>query len=549
MCLPWFHQNIASHPEHLHHLVPKVVDNLHGDAAGRRLGERPGGVAVQGFPGFLVYLCLQRCPQRLVGIVGAEEVGVADEEALLVVVAVDEPAGDAVGAVAADLAGVGVEHVDAVDLDLDLSVLGVEEVDVRLAEDDEEVAFAGVLEVVGHVEVGVHARLEDRHAAEFAELRGVGVVVEGAGDQDVEVGVGRFANRRNEIGAGDGAELRADEDARPSLEAGVAVAFDVGSLGADEVAGPGSDAREGDTVLLVRLLHAGGFEVVEDHPGEVLLLPVPEIGFGDVVDKLVVLVDAEQAVRRKAFHGEGAGDADLLVVLTGLVVEVFVVGLGGGGGVDLLLPGDALLPPAAVQISGAGFPRIAGPAGHVLQRVLPAQLLVQHAQRCGFLGVRASGLELVPRLGGLGGPGVARLAGNLPFFIGAVERGVQLRPQRLQGFLELLPDHVDLGVVGDGLQGDVGDALVHEALADVVVRGRFRGGLAGNPGFLDLAVAAVGEQVVGVAGPHDAGAGQREGDAGGVDGDPAAAPLLGDVRGGAGAAGRVENEVAGVGGH
>ena len=95
----------------------------------------------------------------------------------------------------------------------------------------------------------------------------------------------------------------------------------------------------------------------------------------------------------------------------------------------------------------------------------------------------------------------------------------------------------------------MGDPLVHEALADVVVRGRFRGGLAGNLGFLDLAGAAVGQQVVGIAGAHDAGAGEREGDAGGVDGDPAAAPLLGDVRGGAGAAGGVEDEVAGVGGH
>ena len=47
-------------------------------------------------------------------------------------------------------------------------------------------AFAGVLEIVGHVEVGVHACLEDGNAAQFAELRGVGVVVEGTGDQDVE---------------------------------------------------------------------------------------------------------------------------------------------------------------------------------------------------------------------------------------------------------------------------------------------------------------------------------------------------------------------------
>ena len=48
----------------------------------------------------------------------------ADEEAFLVVVGVDEPGGDAVGVVGADVAGVGVEHVDAVDLDLDLAVLG-----------------------------------------------------------------------------------------------------------------------------------------------------------------------------------------------------------------------------------------------------------------------------------------------------------------------------------------------------------------------------------------------------------------------------------------
>ncbi len=90
------------------------------------------------------------------------------------------------------------------------------------------------------------------------------------------------------------------------------------------------------------LLDAGGFQVVEDHPGEVLLFAVPEAGFGDVVDELVVLIDTEQAVRRQALHGEGAGDADFLVVLIGLVVEVFVVRLGGDGGVDLLLPGDAL---------------------------------------------------------------------------------------------------------------------------------------------------------------------------------------------------------------
>ena len=94
----------------------------------------------------------------------------ADEEAFFVVVGVDEPAGDAFGAVAADFAGVGVENVHAVDLDLNLAAFGFKDVDVRLAENDEQVALAGVLEVVGHVQVCVHARFEYRNAAKFVEL-------------------------------------------------------------------------------------------------------------------------------------------------------------------------------------------------------------------------------------------------------------------------------------------------------------------------------------------------------------------------------------------
>ena len=41
-----------------------------------------------------------------------------DEEALFVVVGVDESAGDAVGSVADDFAGLGFEDIDAVDSDL-----------------------------------------------------------------------------------------------------------------------------------------------------------------------------------------------------------------------------------------------------------------------------------------------------------------------------------------------------------------------------------------------------------------------------------------------
>ena len=100
-----------SHPDHLHHFVPKVVDDLDGDAAGFGLGEGAGGVAVERRPGVGVDLGFEGGLEGLVGVTGAEEVGVADEEALLVVVDVDEPAGDALRAVGADLAGARMEDV------------------------------------------------------------------------------------------------------------------------------------------------------------------------------------------------------------------------------------------------------------------------------------------------------------------------------------------------------------------------------------------------------------------------------------------------------
>ena len=67
--------------------------------------------------------------------------------------------------------------------------------------------------------------------------------------------------------------------------------------------------------------------------------------------------------------------------------------------------------------------------------------------------------------------------------------------------------------------------------------------------FLGAAFAAVGEQIPGIARRHQPRASERQRDAAGVDRDPAAAPLLGDIGGGAGAAGGIEHKVAGVGGH
>ena len=132
---------------------------------------------------------------------------------------------------------------------------------------------------------------------------------------------------------------------------------------------------------------------------------------------------------------------------------------------------------------------------------------------------------------------------------GLLERGVQLLAQRLQLRLPLFPDDIDLRVVGDGLERDVRHALIDEAVADVPLHGlRTRRG-AGDFGFLELALAGIGQQVKGITRAHDAGTGQRQRHARGVNRDPAAAPLLGHGGGGAGTAGRVEHEVTGVGSH
>ena len=142
----------------------------------------------------------------------------AHKEALAVIVAIDEPAGDVVGLVAADFAGGWIEDVDAVDLDLDLIGLSVgtscvKDVDVWFAEDDEQVALAAVDQILLHVQICVHAGLEHGNRPELVELGGLGLVVEGAADQHVEAGIGAFAACFHQIDAADGAELRADEDA------------------------------------------------------------------------------------------------------------------------------------------------------------------------------------------------------------------------------------------------------------------------------------------------------------------------------------------------
>lgn len=60
----------------------------------------------------------------------------------------------------ADFAGVGVEDIHAIDIYLYQVISGIEDVDIGFAEEDEEVAFAGIFQVSGHVEVGVNMVIE-----------------------------------------------------------------------------------------------------------------------------------------------------------------------------------------------------------------------------------------------------------------------------------------------------------------------------------------------------------------------------------------------------
>src|SRR5699024_4671033 len=102
---------------------------------------------------------------------------------------------------------------------------------------DEKVAFAGVLEVVSHVEVGIHPGFKDWDPTEFVEFGGMGRIVEGAGDEYVEAAVSRFASGSDEVRSGDGAEFWTDEYGR-ALFGAVRVALGVMAFGADVVPGP-----------------------------------------------------------------------------------------------------------------------------------------------------------------------------------------------------------------------------------------------------------------------------------------------------------------------
>ena len=95
--------------------------------------------------------------------------------------------------------------------------------------------------------------------------------------------------------------------------------------------------------------------------------------------------------------------------------------------------------------------------------------------------------------------------------------------------MHALVNLVDLGVVGDRLQGDVRHGLVDEAALQPLMR--------------------IAQGMIIEAGGHQPLLGQCDGDARGVAGDPPAPPFFGHECSGARSTGRVEYEVARIGGH
>jgi hypothetical protein len=67
------------------------------------------------------------------------------------------------------------------------------------------------------VQISIHARLKDRDAAQLVELAGLRFVVEGAGNEHIKAGITCFARSIDQIRAGNGTELGADENNRSFL--------------------------------------------------------------------------------------------------------------------------------------------------------------------------------------------------------------------------------------------------------------------------------------------------------------------------------------------
>jgi hypothetical protein len=171
-----------------------VVDDFHGDAAGAGFREGAAVVAVEGGPGVFVDLRLEGGFEGFVGVVLAEEVGVADEEALLVGV------GEEVGRFAAGVLGIALglaeQVVDeglGVDLFLDVERRrGDVERDIALAASDELGIEIGIALLVGDLDGLLQRFIDDRLHFRRGDVLAGGVGVGLGGDDLGRGGLGGF---------------------------------------------------------------------------------------------------------------------------------------------------------------------------------------------------------------------------------------------------------------------------------------------------------------------------------------------------------------------
>ena len=119
-----------------------MIDNLHGNAAGFWFVKRPGYIAFERGPGFLIDFGFESGLEGFVRIICTEKIGVTGEETLLVIIGIDKPAGNIASVVATDFASVGMKHINAIDLNLNLAVIRIENINIGFAKNNEKITFA-----------------------------------------------------------------------------------------------------------------------------------------------------------------------------------------------------------------------------------------------------------------------------------------------------------------------------------------------------------------------------------------------------------------------
>jgi len=225
--------------------------------------------------------------------------------------------------------------------------------------------------------------------------------------------------------------------------------------------------------------------------------------------------------RLHGLDGERAGYTHHAPAGLRLVYQFFVFGVGSDAGVHFV----HFRPPRGA-VGGYSVSQIIGIVGVSIEGnhpVFEALALLGKLPPAG-IGVGDGALAFCFLFG-------QELARQFPadVFLKRRKRGVQVGKAGFENRLVPGKDRVKIGVLGNALEGDMGNGLVFEPA-------RYPLGL-------------VLEFVVVEFPGHQSLPGNRQGHPAGVDGDPSAAPGFRNLRGRSTAACRVQYKIAGVGGH